>query len=192
MQLEIDPKAALRREARARRQGLHAHAGAGHAVALVKAAVQLPVRAGQAVSAYWPIRDEADPRALLAAFAARGHVTCLPVAQARDAPLVFRRWTEGDEMAPDLFGIPAPLASAETVIPEVMFVPLLAFDRRGHRLGYGAGFYDRTIAQARAGAGVLAAGVAFAGQEMPQIPSAPHDVPLDWVLTEREAIRAKG
>ena len=135
------------------------------------------------VAGYWPMGDEADPRALAARLAARGHGLALPVVVKKDAPLVFRRWHEGDALVVHKFGMQEPAESAPTVTPDVLLVPLLAFDARGHRLGYGGGFYDRTLAALLA---KRAIGVAYAGQETHTALSIhDRDHPLDMVVTEK-------
>jgi 5-formyltetrahydrofolate cyclo-ligase len=140
--------------------------------------------AGAVVSGYLPIRDEADPRALMAALAGNGHVLALPSVVERGAPLVFRRWSDGDATLVDMFGLIEPLASAEIVTPGIVLVPLLAFDAAGTRLGYGGGYYDRTLTALRAAGKIIAVGVTYAGQEVPQVPRREHDEPLDAVVTE--------
>lgn len=129
---------------------------------------------------YHPIGSELDPGALQIA----GARAALPVVLERDAPLVFRLYTQGDALAPDALGILAPTSRAEAVWPDVLFVPVLAFDRRGGRLGQGGGFYDRTIAALRARGPVWVVGVAYAGQEIEDLPLEPHDQRLDAILTE--------
>lgn len=141
------------------------------------------------VAGYWPMRGEIDIRPLLEGLAARGHITALPVVAAPRTPLVFRRWKPGDPLAEGAYKTQHPEDTAPEVRPHCLLVPLLAFDRRGSRLGYGGGFYDRTIAQLRAAGGVVTVGVAYAGQEVEHVPAEPHDEPLDWVVTEREVIR---
>ncbi len=125
--------------------------------------------------------DEADPRALARALAARGCRLALPVVVRPKAPLYFRAWREGDGLTVHAFGMHEPAATAPQLVPDLLLVPLLAFDARGHRLGYGGGFYDRTLASLAA---KLAVGVAFAGQETDALPDQPHDHPLDMVVTE--------
>ena len=194
-----DIKRRLRAEAKGRRAtAAGAAPGAGEAVrrrlfeALDGGAIKL--QAGAAVSAYWPKGDELDPRPTMAALTARGNPIGLPVVVARGAPLAFRRWTPGDELAPAGFGLREPAAGQPDVTPALLLVPLLAFDRSGTRLGYGGGFYDRTLARLRApGAqAALAVGIAYAGQEMPDLPRAPTDRALDWIFTETEAIEIGG
>lgn len=141
------------------------------------------------VAGYWPMRGEIDVRPLLDGLAARGHITALPVVAAPATPLMFRRWKPGDPLAEGAYKTQHPVDSAPEVRPHCLLVPLLAFDRRGYRLGYGGGFYDRTIAGLRAGGGVVTVGIAYAGQEVDRVPDEPHDEPLDWVVTERDLIR---
>jgi len=145
------------------------------------ASLDLPIKNDAIVSFYWPMGDEADPRALAMRLAARGHVLALPVVAKQKSPLVFRRWREGDALVVHPFGMHEPAAAAPVVTPDVLLVPLLAFDARGHRLGYGGGFYDRTLASLQT---KLAIGVAYAGQEVDALAAMPHDHPLDMVVTE--------
>lgn len=137
------------------------------------------------VGLYHPVGSEIDPGGIRIA----GAAVALPVAVARNAPLEFRRHAPGDPLVSDAFGIPAPTPAAPRVSPDIVFTPVLAFDRRGGRLGQGAGCYDRTIAELRAARPVLVIGVAYAGQELPQVPMEPHDEPLDAILTETGFLR---
>lgn len=143
-------------------------------------------------AAYHPVRGEADTAALLAALAGAGIATVLPVMAGRGNPLRFARWSPGDPVAPAAWGIPEPLPAAGSADPDVLFVPLAGFDRRGHRLGYGAGFYDATLAALRARKTVHAVGVAFSVQELDAVPAEPHDEPLDVIVTETEIILCAG
>ncbi|WP_237477251.1 5-formyltetrahydrofolate cyclo-ligase [Lichenibacterium dinghuense] len=138
-----------------------------------------------AVSVFLPIRGEPDTRPLLDALAGAGIRTALPATPPRGEPLRFRAWRPGDPLVPGRFGTAEPAPEAAERDPDLLFVPLAAFDRRGFRLGYGAGFYDGALARLRAVRPVLAVGVAFAAQEVPAVPTEPHDQPLDAVLTER-------
>ncbi|MCX7356179.1 MAG: 5-formyltetrahydrofolate cyclo-ligase [Alphaproteobacteria bacterium] len=186
----IEAKRALRAASRTAQRAAHAAAGREAGERLrenFRNAVAAP--AGVPVSGYWPMEGEMDPRVLMADMAAQGHPLCLPVVQGRGKPLLFRAWRKGDAMVPGSLGIPAPDPAAAAVTPALLLVPLLAFDREGFRLGHGAGYYDMTLAGLRAAGPVLAVGVAYAGQEVARVPREAHDQPLDWVVTEGEAIR---
>jgi 5-formyltetrahydrofolate cyclo-ligase len=118
--------------------------------------------------------------------AVRGMRLALPVIAARDSPLGFRLWAPGDELLRGPLGILEPSPDAAEIVPDIVLVPLAAFDRLGHRIGYGAGHYDRTLARLRDSKKIIAIGLAFAVQEIETIPALPHDVALDYVLTETE------
>lgn len=187
-------KRALRAEAEARRARARQAAGADAGARIREHFWQGLVEPGlvppdAAVSGFWPIRDEIDVRPLLEALAARGHVCALPVIVGRGRPLIFRRWRPGDALEAASFGLHEPLASAPEVEPRVLLVPLLAFDGSGRRLGYGAGYYDRTLARLRDRTAVLAIGIAYAGQRFESVPAGADDEPLDWVVTEQSALR---
>ena len=134
---------------------------------------------------YHPVGSELDPSAIRLP---TGQVA-LPVAVSRNAPLVFRLHRDGDRLVSDAFGIPAPSDSAPEVAPDIVFTPVLAFDRQGGRLGQGAGCYDRTIENLRALKPVVVIGVAYSGQEVAEVPMEPHDQRLDAILTETGYIR---
>lgn len=138
---------------------------------------------GVSLAAYVAFRDELDPLALLTRLASDGASIALPCVIARGEPLVFRAWKPGDALAVGAHGIPAPGADAPLVVPRVVLVPLLAFDAQGYRLGYGGGYYDRTLAALRKGGGVDVIGLAFDEQEMPTVPHGARDQRLDRVLT---------
>jgi 5-formyltetrahydrofolate cyclo-ligase len=141
---------------------------------------------GAVVSGFWPIGHEIDIRPLMLALHERGHPIVLPVTPKRGNPLSFQRWRPGDALQPERFGTFRPIG--EPAVPEFLLVPLLAFDRRGHRLGYGAGFYDRTLSGLP---GHYALGVAYATQEVPEVPAGPSDVALDAVATDSGVIVCK-
>ena len=142
-----------------------------------------------AVSGFYPYKSEIDLRDLLGRLSGEGWTTCLPIVLNAGEPLLFRAWAPGQATEPGAWDIPVPLASANTVEPDVMLVPLLAFDRAGYRLGYGGGFYDRTIELFRKSKQLTAVGVAFAAQEVDEVVRGEHDQPLDWVLTETGPIK---
>lgn len=178
-------KAALRGEAGNRRKALFAAHGNDGAQRVARMGLRfLDLAAPGAVAAYHAVRSEFDAAPLLAVLARDGWVTGLPVVTAENAPLSFRTWRKGEALAPGAHGIPAPKAEARTFRPDVVLVPLLAFDARGYRLGYGGGFYDRTLSLLRKGGPAVAVGLAFAGQEVAAVPHDAYDQRLDWVLTE--------
>lgn len=178
-------KRALRTAAKSARAAAKAAAPEASARLAARFLASIALPPGGIVGGYWPIGDEIDVLPLLAALHERGVALALPVVMAPGAPLLFRAWRPGDEMAPGAHGIAAPLPRAATVIPSLLIVPLLAFDARGWRLGYGAGYYDRTLeAFAAAGRAVPAVGVAYAAQEVPEVPHDGGDVRLDALVTE--------
>lgn len=140
------------------------------------------------VSAFWPMGDEIDVRPLIHRLADAGYRVGLPVMEGRDKPLRFRRWRSDMDLVDGGFGTRIPPDDAPEIMPAALIVPLLAFDRQGYRLGYGGGFYDRTLAQLSARGPVLAVGVAFAAQEVEAVPHDTHDMPLGWIVTEQGAI----
>ncbi len=146
---------------------------------------------GCVVSAYWPIGSEIDPRPLMIHLHEDGHPIALPVTPGRGNPLVFRAWRPDDTLEAAGFGTRVPLASQPELTPRVLIVPLLAFDRAGYRLGYGGGYFDRTLARLRESGAVLAVGVAYAAQEVAEVPRDGSDQPLDWIVTETESIRVR-
>lgn len=184
-------KAALRKSMMAARRTVHRARGAAAAEAVAErfvAALADPLSARPVVAGYWPMADELDVRPLLDRIAALGCPIGLPIVTPRGTPLVFRAWRPGAAMAAGVFGTSHP-ASDEEVTPHLVIVPLLAFDCAGRRLGYGGGYYDRTLSTLRRGGPVLAAGVAYDVQEAERVPTARSDEPLDWVITETRAIR---
>lgn len=176
-------KGLLRKGARTRRAEV-VRSCPDFAMRIIRFADNLALEPNAVVAGYWPTRDEADPRPLMHALAARGAALALPRIEAQDAALSFRRWAEGDSLVDNHHAIREPLAEAQRVIPNLVLVPLLAFDATGHRLGYGGGYYDRTLVGLRAAGPVTAIGIAYAGQEIPAIPHEANDQRLDMVLTE--------
>ena len=175
-------KKTLRREAAKARAAAHANTDQDAALDHLRAALKDAVAP---VSFYWPIRTEMDPRPVMEEMSLTSEVA-LPVTSGYN-PLTFRFWTPGTKMEVDGFGVGVPATTAECA-PRSLVVPLLAFDTRGHRLGYGAGHYDRTLEQLRAQHQVLAIGLAFAAQEVAYVPTEPTDQPLDLIVTEKGVI----
>jgi 5-formyltetrahydrofolate cyclo-ligase len=176
-------KAEARKAALTRRAGLDPVVG--HALTHI-VLEGMPPAPGAVVSGFWPMGQEIDIRPLLHALHDRGHPIALPVTPKRGLPLAFRRWRPGDELARGPMGTRQPGPEAEALTPDFLLVPLLAFDRRGHRLGYGGGYYDRTLA---ALPGAVAVGVAYAGQELDEVPAGPEDARLAAIATEAGLIR---
>ena len=144
--------------------------------------------AGTVVSGYSPIRSELDPAPLLRALAARGAKLALPAVMARGKSLAFRAWSPSDRLMLGPLGILEPSPAAAELVPDIMLVPCAAFDRLGHRIGYGAGHYDFTLAYLRKLKPITTVGLAFAAQQIKSVPALAHDVALDYVLTEKQAL----
>lgn len=182
----------FRSGALAQRDAISAEARAD--VAITIAAVSLPVELprGVIVAGYSPINSELDPFPLMRALAGKGAALALPVIVARDHALIFRAWHPDEGLVRGQYGIFQPSSDARDVDPDIVLVPLAAFDRAGHRIGYGRGYYDRTLQNLRAIKKITVIGVAFAVQEIETVPRLPHDEQLDCVLTERELIDLRG
>jgi 5-formyltetrahydrofolate cyclo-ligase len=182
-------KAELRQAALARRRVLSAAARRKFSIRLAREGLALAKRLeARAVSAFRAFPDEPDTMPLLAALAEAGFPTLLPITGPRGAPLVFRLWRPGDPTVAGRMNIPEPSPSAPSGDPDLLFTPLACFDRRGHRIGFGAGYYDLTLRALRAKGRAIAVGVAFSVAESPTLPDEPHDERLDYVLTEDELI----
>lgn len=146
---------------------------------------------GPAIAAgYAPIGDEIEPGGALAQCRAAGARLALPAVTGPDAPLEFRSWAFGDGLEEGPHGTRQPGPDAAVVRPDLVLVPCLGFDQHGGRLGYGGGYYDRTLAALRAEGSVAAVGLAFEGQRLDLVPAGPHDQALDWIITEAAAYRA--
>jgi len=181
-------KDALRREAFARRDALDREVRRAAALAIRDRALELPeLRDRQIVGAYWPIRSEVDPRPLMRALIRRGQDVAL--SQILHPHLSWRLWRPGDVLIKGGFGVREPGPDAPECFPTALLVPLAAFDRQGHRLGYGKGHFDRAIAALSQKHPVLTVGLAYAAQEVDDVPAEPHDRGLDFVVTERETIQ---
>jgi len=183
-----DAKAVLRREALARRDALPRELRAAAAEAIAARPFPLAIEPGAIVSGFMPMKSEINPIPLMRKLADAGATLALPVVAGKGRPLIMRAWSVGEPLASGVWGIREPRPDAPEVEPDILIVPLLAFDRRGHRIGYGAGYFDMTIAALRARKPVVAAGIAFAAQEIAEVPTTPRDARLDLVLTEREII----
>jgi 5-formyltetrahydrofolate cyclo-ligase len=178
----------LRRDAAPRRDALPADARAAGAEAIAGRAFPVAVAPGTVVSGFMPLKSEINPLPLMQKLAGSGAKLALPRIVGRGLPLSMRAWEFGAPLDRGQWGIREPKADAPEIEPDILLVPLLAFDRAGYRIGYGAGYYDMTIARLRALKNVIAVGIAFAAQEVSEIPKTPRDERLDLVLTERGAI----
>jgi 5-formyltetrahydrofolate cyclo-ligase len=183
-----DAKATLRREALARREALPGEMRAAAAQVIAMRPFPMAVPPGAIVSGFMPLKTEINPIPLLRKLADAGAKLALPVVAGKGKPLIMRAFAFGETLASGVWGIREPKADAPEVYPDILLVPLLAFDRRGHRIGYGAGYYDMTIMALRAQKSVVAVGIGFAAQEIAEVPNTPRDARLDLVLTESEVI----
>jgi 5-formyltetrahydrofolate cyclo-ligase len=185
---ETNDKASLRRAAVAQRERAAKAAGPQAALVIARRVLgDFVFMKGAIVAGYAAVRGEADPFPLMAALAQQGHPLCLP--QTRDESLVFRAWKPGDPLVIGRFNIPEPDDKMRELKPDLVLVPLLAFDRDGYRLGYGAGYYDRYLRGERERRTLRAIGIAFAGQGVVQLPREKWDEPLDAVVTEERVMR---
>ena len=177
--------------AQANKARVEAHAAVGETAGLALAQAGLPVSRGdsEVVSGFFPFKNEITVLPLLAMLVSDGWTSCLPIVMGEGEALTFRTWMPGEPTRPGVWDIPIPLDAAAKVEPDILLVPMLAFDRQGFRLGYGGGYYDRTLAALRARKSVTAIGIAYSGQEIAEVPRGSWDEPLDWIMTERGAFR---
>jgi 5-formyltetrahydrofolate cyclo-ligase len=183
----VASKSSLRTAALAARDALSDAQRAAAGEALARRGLPFEIKSGAVVAGYSPIRGEIDPAPLMRKLAGEGARLALPVITARGKSLIFRTWNPRDRLLPGPLGILEPSPAAAEIHPDIVLVPLAAFDRAGHRIGYGAGHYDRTLAQLHKSKGFAAIGLAFSGQEVATVPALQHDVALDYVLTETKA-----
>lgn len=177
-------KAKLRAEALARRDALELDDRLIWDEAITERVLALPAFPEGPVSAYWPMRSEADPRPILEALHERGLPLCLPAIV--DRRMLFRRWAPYEPIVPGGFGTLVPAPGQPELNPAILLVPLAAFDRRGYRIGYGKGYYDRALSELGP---TLSIGLGYAAQEIDAVPDEQHDQRLDWIVTEREVLR---
>jgi 5-formyltetrahydrofolate cyclo-ligase len=183
-----DLKKAIRRDAVARRDALPAAERATAAETIAARPFPIAIKPGMVVSGFSSLKSEINPVPLMRRLADQGARLALPVVHRRGKPLIMRAWSFGEPLDLGVWGIREPKADAPEVAPDILIVPLLAFDRTGNRIGYGAGYYDMTIAKLRAMKPMVAIGIAFAVQEIAEVPVTSRDARLDLVLTEREII----
>jgi 5-formyltetrahydrofolate cyclo-ligase len=185
-------KAQLREAALAKRDALPADERQRGAETVAAREFPLPIAPGTIISGFMPMRSEINPLPLMRKLAAQGAQLALPVIHRRGKPLLMRAWSFGAPLEARQWGIKEPADDAPVVDPDVLIVPLACFDRAGHRIGYGAGYFDKTIRALRARKTVTAVGIAFAAQEIAHVPATDFDERLDLVLTEREVIDLRG
>ena len=183
---DVRSKADLRAIALAARDALNDECRAKAAQAIALRGLPIEIKPGMVIAGYSPIRGEIDPAPLMASLAAKGARLALPVITARGQGLRFRAWSADGRLVRGALGILEPSPGAAEMIPDILLVPLAAFDKAGHRIGYGAGHYDRTLAQLRKARPITALGLAFAAQQVEAVPALQHDVALDYVLTETD------
>lgn len=187
-----DQKAELRTATLAKRDALPAAERQRAAEAIAARPFPVSVAPAAIVSAFMPMKSEINPLPLLRKLADQGAQLALPAIDKRGKPLIMRAWKFGDPFKAGQWGIREPMPEAPAVDPDILIVPLACFDRAGHRIGYGAGYYDMTIHALRAKKRVIAIGIAFAAQEIPRVPATERDERLDLVLTERDVIDFRG
>jgi 5-formyltetrahydrofolate cyclo-ligase len=181
-------KAELRAAALEKREALPAQMRLAAAEMIAVRDFPVPVTAETVVSGFSPMKSEINPIPLIRKLSNAGAQLALPVIVGRGKPLIMRAWKFGDPFKAGQWGIREPVAEAPEVYPDILIVPLAAFDRHGHRIGFGAGYYDMTINALRAKKKVTAIGIAFAAQEISRVPATERDARLDLMLTEREVI----
>lgn len=187
-----DLKKTLRERTLAARDALPADVRQAAAQTIAGRPFPFLIAPGVVVSGFMPLKSEINPIPLMRALAAQGAQLALPVIQKRGLPLTMRAYAIGDQLASGQWGIREPKPEAPEVFPDILLVPLAVFDRKGDRIGYGAGYYDMTIARLRTMKPVKTVGLAYAMQETPQVPATERDERLDLVLTEREVIDTRG
>jgi 5-formyltetrahydrofolate cyclo-ligase len=187
-----EQKAIIRRDAVTRREALPPDQRAAAAATIAARPFPIDIPPGAIVSGFSPLKSEVNPFPLMRSLAGGGARLALPVVAGRGKPLIMRKFAFGDALASGQWGIREPTADAAEVAPDVLLVPLLAFDRTGNRMGYGAGYYDMTITKFRAMKSIVAIGIAYAAQEILAVPVTERDARLDLVLTEREVIDLRG
>jgi 5-formyltetrahydrofolate cyclo-ligase len=189
--LQKSAKDLARRAALARRDALDPAYRSAAGFSLVDRVATLPIPHGAVVAGFVAIRSEIDPLPLMEALRLRGHMFGLPVVLADRETMIFRAWDGLTPLIPSSFGLSVPPLTALQVEPRVLLVPLAAFDRRGYRIGYGKGHYDRALARLEANGSTLKIGIAFSTQEIDEVPAEPHDRRLDYVLTETDFFACK-
>ena len=188
MTIPADLKAQLRRTVMARRKEVHAQEGGKAAADVQRRVCEAIPSKGQKIAGYWPLGCEIDCRPALEGLINNGAQVGLPVVAGQGQVLIFRCWQPGVILDVGPFGTWHPTPRAPLLAPTVLLLPLIAFDNTGHRLGYGAGYYDRTIAALRQDRALLMIGIAYDAQEVEVVPVDSHDQRMDAVITERRTL----
>ncbi|GHU05130.1 5-formyltetrahydrofolate cyclo-ligase [Alphaproteobacteria bacterium] len=186
---EETDKAVLRRVALRARKAASLRFGAKAGEMLADAFPEELIFPDMCVAGFWAINDEIDPKILMQRLEGRGCVLCLPVVAARNRPLRFLRWKTNEDLVLGPYRTMQPPPSAEVAEPDLIIIPMVAFDERGYRLGYGGGYYDRTLEVLREKREVTAVGIAFSAQRMEEAPAEEFDQPVDWIVTEKGATK---
>lgn len=191
MRLDDDDKAALRTNAAITRRAAFEALGTRAGELFKEKFLSAPElwKVAKMMAGYWPVSDEMDVRPLMEHFHRLGLVCALPVVAGPGRPLVFRRWHPGMGLIPGSYDIPVPPPESPEIVPELIVVPFLAFDRQGWRIGSGGGYYDRTLEMLRDAGDVVAVGAAYGAQEVDQVPHDFNDQKLDWIVTEKEVVK---
>ncbi|WP_083567317.1 5-formyltetrahydrofolate cyclo-ligase [Hyphomicrobium sp. CS1GBMeth3] len=177
-------KKEMRRRAKTIRDDAYARHGDHASEAIAGHGIAFAARPPPAiVSGFLAIGNEIDPTPLIERLIGEGYRICLPVMEGKGKPLVFRAWAPGEPLAETTWGIREPLPEAPVLEPDIVLGPLLAFDTAGYRLGYGGGFYDRTLARLRALKPIVSIGIGFDEQRVDAVPHVDYDERLDWILT---------
>ena len=185
-------KESVRRRVLAERDALPPEMRAAAAEAIAARPLPVALPAQPEVSGFLPIRSEINPLPLMRVLAAAGAQLALPVVVGRGHPLRLRAWMPGETLVRKQWGIREPEDTSPELAPDIVLAPLAAFDRRGYRIGYGAAYYDMTINALRAIKPAIVIGLAYAMQEIENVPTEPHDAKLDFIMTERETIDCRG
>ena len=181
-------KAVLRREALAKRKSVHAVRHAEASAAFARRLVAEFAVQGKTIAGYWPLGTELDCQPALVALTSAGAEVALPVVAGQGQVLIFRSWVPGDSLEQGPFGTMHPAVRAPLVIPNILLIPLMAFDGTGHRLGYGAGYYDRTVAALRRDGQVITIGIAYDEQQVDVLPADGHDQRMDAIITDQRTL----
>jgi 5-formyltetrahydrofolate cyclo-ligase len=184
-----EEKQALRKEMRAIRRDFHKASGERASFDLMElVSSSAALKNAEIISCFWPIQTEVNTVPLIHKLYKAGHQICLPIVVGNAQPLIFRQWTPETEMLEGAYKAMTPVESSPQLVPDLILSPLLAFDRNGYRLGYGGGFYDRSIEEIKTTKPLVTAGLAYSVQEVDNVPTEKTDQKLDFLITEKEIL----